>query len=82
MRVPGKPFEVFRWGVGPKIIQEQEWIEKLRIAKADGPVQVNPGPLDGRPAPDNLADAPVLAHAGSLLSSSVVSVCPMGTSNA
>jgi hypothetical protein len=67
MRVPGKTLDIVRGIVRAEIVEEQEWIEKLRIAKADRAVQVDAGSFDGGPALKELANASILAHGRSLL---------------
>jgi len=65
--VPGEALAIMLRRVGPKVIQQQERIRQLRIAKADHAVQVDAGPFGRGPGRDDLTDAPVFAHAKCLL---------------
>ena len=62
VRMPGEALQVLVRLVRAEVVEQQERIEQLRLAEAEGPVEVHAGPLDGRPALDHLADAPVLCH--------------------
>ncbi len=44
MRVPGKALEILLRSVGPEIVEEQERIVKLWIAKTDRSMQMTPAP--------------------------------------
>jgi hypothetical protein len=62
VRVPGKPGKVFRGVVRPEIVEEEEGIEERRLPVAEGPLEVDPRPLDGRLGAPHVPDGPHDRH--------------------
>ena len=56
VRVPGEPGEVVLRPVVAEVVEEEERIESLGLAKAEGAVKLHPGAFRARLGRDDLAD--------------------------
>ncbi|MBT9163066.1 MAG: hypothetical protein DDT27_01635 [Dehalococcoidia bacterium] len=59
VRVPGKPFQIIRGMIRMEVVKHEEGVEQGDLIVAEGPFQMDAGPLDGWLAFPNFAD---LAH--------------------